>query len=1055
MPSPSHRHYPDPDDGGVLAAGGAPPGDAGQQQHVRHHHHRHHDGEPLPHDAPVHVGLGLHVHAAPPPDDHLPPLPPAATEPHPHHGVYPDVNNNNNVHHNQQHYQHQHQHEAYHGDPAAAAAGASTDGGAAEYQRQQHVGHGQQAPPPLPGAPFPIHHQHQNYDNTTAANHGHGYVQGQEGYGTEAVAAAGQQPQQQWDYTQQQTHTTTATDNNNHNGANMMYDPSNQHQVVHHHGAEGGVADPSQVQQHHQQQYPYHYPESQGQGQPPPALGQQEYGTHHQQQPQQQPYTHNGANEQGGGESAAAGVYNNHHYYPHGDTNTGAATAAVTMDGTYQTAQQQQQAAPYHRTQPQYYPHVEGEANHYQAYPASDNNMQQTQHYQYPQAHHAYAQHTDQHHPGAMSGIHALHAAATGGYTDGRGYSYHGTDAAAAAVAAGFEGGERGRRPQHHHTPVPSDEAWERKFQQLQQFYREFGHSDVPQTYKLNKPLGKWCGKQREHWKARQETGSSTLTDERVRKLETVDFKFYMGKGTHAKHHGLYMTERNIEEFNQRFRELVAFKAEHGHCRVPFADPRYNGLAQWCSRINKKFRSHRLTGPLAVSLTTDAPAETTANEMEDPNNDTAATDQNHSTGAAGDNDNTGEGRSTSTTRASPKEKELRILLERKRKLEDLGGFDFDFGFHRKEGVAAGAKSNQDRWDENFEALRQYKERVGNADVPSTYREGEDKKDATLAIWIAKQREMWRNKQKGKGRKLSDEREAKLVSLGFNFEIIDAKWETRYDELRRYHEKNGSANVVERRDTRSLYHWCTRQREAFHQFLEDNSGPMTNEHIAKLEELGFDWKYERTHKRLEAKKAKGAGRSEKTKQRLGRPKKKNTVAASSTVEESIAAVAEVATEAAVAAPIVEVDPTEIESVEAALRDAIQCYGSHVDDANGNKGGKPKTNANPDRWLSMFHQLIQYKKDHGHCRVPQLEKGYDGLGLWVKVQRDDYRNLVAKKQSPMSEWRLELLQKIGFTFDAANHTTFEARLEQLRLFKAEFGHTKVPQKFERNKALGKCK
>ena len=1025
MPSLSHRNYPDPDDGGVLAAAGAPPGDAGQQQQQQqqHHvHHHHHDGEPLPHDALV----GLH--AAPPPDDHLPPLaPPAAAEPHPHphHGVYPDANS-----------------------------------------------------VPLPGAPVPI-----------------GYaVQRREGYGTEA-AAAGQQ--QQWDYTQQ--HTTTTADNNSHNGANIMYDPTNQHQMVHHHGAEGGLADASQVQHQHQQhnQYAYHYQDGQGQGRPPPpALEQQEYVAHQQQQQQQQqPYANHAANEHehGGGDAANAGVYNSHHHYPHGDTTTGDA-AAATMDGTYQHAhqavqQEQQPPPPYQQpqaqqhygggtdgtyraqeqaqaaqlqAQPQYYQHAGGEAHHYhpqrqngheQAY----NNVQHTHQY-HPQPHHAYAQHTDQHHAGAMSGIHALHAAATGGYAVGHGYSYHGTDAVA-AVAAGIEGGERGGRRPQHHTPVPSDEAWERKFQQLQQFYREFGHSDVPQTYKINKPLGKWVGKQREHWKARQETGSSTLTDERVRKLETVDFKFYMGKGTHAKHHGLFMTERNAEEFNQRFRELVAFKAEHGHCRVPFVDPRYNGLAQWCSRFNKKLRSHRLTGPLAVSLTTAAPAESATNATEDASIDAAA-EQNHSTGATGDNDSAvdaavaTQGGSTST-RVSPKEKELRILLERKKKLEDLGGFDFDFGFHRKEGVAAAAKSNQDRWDENFKALVQYKERVGNADVPSTYREGKDKKDATLAIWVAKQRDLWRNKQRGKGRKLSDEREAKLVSLGFNFEIVDAKWESRYDELKTYHEKNGTANVVERRDTRSLYHWCTRQREAFHRFLEDNSGPMTNEHIAKMEKLGFDWKYERTHKRLEAKKAKGAGRSEKPKRRVDRPKKKDTAPASSTAEESVTAMAKTAMEATAAAPIVEVDPSEIERIEVALRDAIQCYGSHADDDNGDKGSKSKTIANPDKWLSMFQQLIQYKKDHAHCRVPQTEKGYDGLGLWVKVQRDDYRNLLAKKQSPMSEWRLELLQKIGLPLRQANHTTFEARLEQLRLFKAEFGHTKVPQNFERNKALGKCK
>jgi hypothetical protein len=317
--------------------------------------------------------------------------------------------------------------------------------------------------------------------------------------------------------------------------------------------------------------------------------------------------------------------------------------------------------------------------------------------------------------------------------------------------------------------------------------------------------------------------------------------------------------------------------------------------------------------------------------------------------------------------------------------------------------------------------------------------------------VAKQRDLWRNKRRGKGRKLSDEREAKLASLGLNFDINDANWDSKFEELKQYHEKYGTTNVIERAGTRSLWHWCKRQREAFHQFLEDNSGPMTDDHVSKMDQLGFDWKYEKTHENLEAKKARCADQSKNPKGRVGRPKKKGAA------QKSAMAISKAATKVTMTAPMVEVDPREIGSIEAALRVAIERYGSHATSADGTSGRREKSNAraNPDRWLAMFQQLIQYKKDHGHCKVPQREKGYDGLGLWVKVQRDDYRDLLAKKQSPMCEWRLELLQKISFTFEAANVTTFDAWLEQLRVFKAEFGHTKVPQNFRQNKSLGKCK
>ena len=68
------------------------------------------------------------------------------------------------------------------------------------------------------------------------------------------------------------------------------------------------------------------------------------------------------------------------------------------------------------------------------------------------------------------------------------------------------------------------------------------GHVDVPQTYKDNKSLGKWVGKQREQFKVYfknvhsppDEVVSCAMTEERMRRLNEIGFKWSMGKGQYG-----------------------------------------------------------------------------------------------------------------------------------------------------------------------------------------------------------------------------------------------------------------------------------------------------------------------------------------------------------------------------------------------------------------------------------------------------------------------------------------------------------------------------------------
>jgi hypothetical protein len=72
----------------------------------------------------------------------------------------------------------------------------------------------------------------------------------------------------------------------------------------------------------------------------------------------------------------------------------------------------------------------------------------------------------------------------------------------------------------------PSAVSWSERFKQLREFMVQFGHSVVPIKYSANPKLGNWVAKQRSNYKLYQEGKPSAMTVERIRKLETVEFKW-------------------------------------------------------------------------------------------------------------------------------------------------------------------------------------------------------------------------------------------------------------------------------------------------------------------------------------------------------------------------------------------------------------------------------------------------------------------------------------------------------------------------------------------------
>jgi hypothetical protein len=62
----------------------------------------------------------------------------------------------------------------------------------------------------------------------------------------------------------------------------------------------------------------------------------------------------------------------------------------------------------------------------------------------------------------------------------------------------------------------------------------------------------------------------------------------------------------------------------------------------------------------------------------------------------------------------------------------------------------------------------------------------------------------------------------------------------------------------------------------------------------------------------------------------------------------------------------------------------------------------------QWDTMYEQLAEFSRSHGHCVVPCHYEANLRLGHWVNKQRSDFNKEI------MGRERIELLDQLGFTW-----------------------------------------
>lgn len=364
-------------------------------------------------------------------------------------------------------------------------------------------------------------------------------------------------------------------------------------------------------------------------------------------------------------------------------------------------------------------------------------------------------------------------------------------------------------------------DAWTKKFNLLEQFKAEKGHTNVPLLYSENKPLGKWVNKQRELYKKYThnltiEDGNKklpcALTDERIKRLNDIGFVFVVGKGQHAKLQGIFEnSENHARNWEENYSKLKQFQENFGHVNIDAVsfdtfsvddsiDVDVRALSRWLNAQKKKYM-----------------------EVQDGNL------------TAGE-----------------------MLQNRFDRLSSLGVV-FTIGnaaFVSSEYSSTSQTTrvgNQidENWDKKYEELCHYFQIYGHANVSST-----DQNFASLARWVSTQRELYKvqsleNKSHQNYEKkaesqsgLSDEKIRLLENIGFSFSMQNTLWNQRYAELQDYKRVKGHTNVSHI-GNRSLYEWSKRQQRYFKDYMQGRMTSnilMTPEKVQKLEKISFDWQY---------------------------------------------------------------------------------------------------------------------------------------------------------------------------------------------------------------------
>jgi len=115
---------------------------------------------------------------------------------------------------------------------------------------------------------------------------------------------------------------------------------------------------------------------------------------------------------------------------------------------------------------------------------------------------------------------------------------------------------------------------WSERFNELVQFSKLMGHTNVPHNYPRNKPLARWVKRQRYQFRLLKEGQASTMTEKRIQTLEEIGFVWDCFGDT----------------WKEKLEDLKAYKHVHGNCDVPCNYGVNPQLATWVKCQRRQYK---------------------------------------------------------------------------------------------------------------------------------------------------------------------------------------------------------------------------------------------------------------------------------------------------------------------------------------------------------------------------------------------------------------------------------------------------------------------------------
>ncbi|KAG7353685.1 helicase domain protein [Nitzschia inconspicua] len=145
------------------------------------------------------------------------------------------------------------------------------------------------------------------------------------------------------------------------------------------------------------------------------------------------------------------------------------------------------------------------------------------------------------------------------------------------------------------------------------------------------------------------------------------------------------------------------------------------------------------------------------------------------------------------------------------------------------------KYQTSQWDDRFQELLLFQQEHGHLLVPHSYPPNQK-----LAQWVKRQRHQFKRKKLGHHSTLTDEREQQLLEVGFIFDSHRAVWHARFETLKAFRLANGHCGIPAKYEDGSLNVWIKHQRRQYLLFINGEKSTMTEERIAALNSIGFNW-----------------------------------------------------------------------------------------------------------------------------------------------------------------------------------------------------------------------